>query len=109
MNGQLLYEESGWGLLRDQNGYALCDNDGALCFEEVDKDQLAMMMQSVPRKVPVMAAQMDSVIEQNQQLQMELGQSLLMHHTDVEHAQEMMKQKDVQVQSDFRAMTTEFK
>ncbi len=79
-----------------------------LCFEEVDKDQLAMMTWSVPRKAPVTAAQMDSVIEQNQQLRMELDQSLLVHQTDVERAQEIMKQKDAQVQSDFRAMMAEF-
>ncbi len=38
VNGQLLYEEPGWRLLRDQASYALCDNDGNLCFEEVDEN-----------------------------------------------------------------------
>ncbi len=66
------------------------------------------MTQSVPRKAPVTVVQMDSMIEQNQQLRMELDQSLLAHQTDAEHAQETMKQKDAQVQSDFRAMTAEF-
>ncbi len=66
------------------------------------------MTWSVPRKAPVTAAQKDSMIEQNQQLCMELDQSLLMHRTDVEHTQETMKQRDAQVQSDFRAMTAEF-
>ncbi len=67
-DGQPLYEEPGWRLMHTPNGYALWDNDGNLCFEEVDEDQLALMMWSVPRKVPVTAAQMDSMIEQNQQL-----------------------------------------
>ncbi len=39
---------------------------------------------------------------------MELDQSLLTHQTDEEHAQEATKQKDAQVQSDFRAMTAKF-
>ncbi len=39
-NGQLLYDELGWCLMRAQNGYALCDNNGHLCFEEIDEDQL---------------------------------------------------------------------
>ncbi len=108
MNGQVIYERPGWRLLCNQNGYALCDQDGALCFEEVDEDQLAMMTWSVPRKAPVTAAQVDSMIEQNQQLQMELDQSLLVHWTDAERTQETMKQRDTQVQSDFRAMTAEF-
>ncbi len=55
-NGQLLYEEPGWRLLHTQNGYALCDNDGNLCFEEVDEDQFAIRTRSVHRKAPVMAA-----------------------------------------------------
>ncbi len=107
-NGQLLYKEPGWHLLRDQNGYGLCDDDGNLCFEQVDEDELTLMMQSIPRRAPVMAAHMDSVTEQNQQLRMELDQSLLAHWTDAESAKEVTKQKDAQVQSDFRAMRVEF-
>ncbi len=48
------------------------------------------------------------MIEQNQQLQLELDQSLLTHHTDAEQTCEATKQRDVQFQSDFRAMKTEF-
>ncbi len=107
-NGQLLYEEPGWHLLCSQDGYAHCDDDGNHCFDEVDEDQLAMMTQSVHRKEPVTAAQMDSVIEQNQLLRMELDQSLLAHQNDAERMQETMKQKDMQAQSDFRAMMAEF-
>ncbi len=106
--GQLVYETPGWRLLRDQNGYALCDQDGNLCFEQVDKDELALMTWSVPRRAPVTAAQMDSVIEQKQQLHAELDQSLLAHRTDAEQARDIMQQRDVQVQSDFRAMKAEF-
>ncbi len=40
---------------------------------------------------------------------MELDQSLLTHRNDVERAQEMMLQREAQVQSDFRAMMAEFK
>ncbi len=108
MDGQILYETLGWRLLHDQNGYALCDHNRNLCFEEVDEDELAMMTWSVPRKAPVTAAHVDSMIEQNQQLRMELDQSLLMHWTNVEQAQETAKQRDAQVQSDFRAMWAEF-
>ncbi len=84
---------TGWHLLRDQNRIALCDQDGALCFEEVDEDQLAIRTRLVHRQVPVTAAQMDSVIEQNQQLWRELDQLLLMHQTDAEHMQEMTMQR----------------
>ncbi len=38
-----------------------------------------------------MAAHVDSMTEQNQQLQMELDQSLLAHQTNVERAKEVMK------------------
>ncbi len=108
MDRQLIYKTLGWRLLHDQNGYALCDQDGNLCFEEVNEDELAMMMQLVPQRAPVTAEQVDSVIEQNQQLQSELDQLLLAHRTDAERAHEIMKQRDAQVQSDFRAMTAEF-
>ncbi len=94
MDGQILYETLDWRLLRNQNGYALCDQDGNFCFELVDEDELALMMWSVPRRTPVMAAHVDSVIEQNQQLRMELEQSLLAYRTDVERMQEATKQKD---------------
>ncbi len=105
--GQPVYETLGWRLLRKQHGYALCNQDGNLCFEEVDEDQLTLMMQSVPRRAPITAEHVDSVIEQNQQLRLELDQSLLAHRTDAKQACEAMKQKDAQVQSDFRAMKTE--
>ncbi len=106
--GQPVHETSGWHLLHNQHGYALCDTDGNFCFEEVDEVQLALLMRSVPRRAPIMTEQMDSVIEQNQQLRLELEQSLLTHRTDAKRACEAMKQKDVQVQSDFRVMRTEF-
>ncbi len=48
------------------------------------------------------------MVEQNQQLQTELEQSMMAHRNDAEHVWEMMKQRDVQFQSDFRAMQTEF-
>ncbi len=48
------------------------------------------------------------MIEQNQQLQSELEQALLAHRTDAEGAKQMTQQTDVQFQSDFRAMKTEF-
>ncbi len=38
---------------------------------------------------------------------MELGRSQFAHQTDVEHAQELMSQKEVQNQADFRAMMAE--
>ncbi len=108
VEGQLVYETLGWCLLRDQHGYALCDRDGSVCFEQVDEDELALMMQTVPQRVPVTAEQVDSMIEQNQQLRSELDQSLLTHWTDAEPAQKITKQRDAQVQSDFRAMRAEF-
>ncbi len=107
--GQLVYETPGWHLLHDQQGYALCNQDRNLCFEEVNEDELAMMMQSVPRRAPVTVEQVDSMIEQNQQLQMELYQLLLVHRNDAEHTQETMKQNEAQTPSDFRAMQAEFK
>ncbi len=79
MGSLCMKEELGWHLMRPPNGYALWDNDGNLCFEEVDKDQLVIWTRLVHQKVPVTAAQMDSMIEQNQQLQMELDQLLLVH------------------------------
>ncbi len=69
---------------------------------------MASQTRSVHRQAPITAAEMDSVVAKNQQLQMELDQSLLMHQTDVERAQELMSQKDVQNQSDFRAVMAEF-
>ncbi len=48
--------------------------------------------------------QLDSMLEQNQQLQLKLDQALLAH----ERAQETMSQREAQVWSDFRAMMTEF-
>ncbi len=83
------------------------DKNGDLCFEEVDEDELALMMWSVPRRASVTAAHMDSMTEQNQQLRMELDQSLFAHQTDAERAKEITKQRDVQVQSEFRAMRAE--
>ncbi len=68
MDGQILYETPGWRLLCDQNGYALCDQARNLCFEQVDEDELALIMRSVLRRAPITAAQMGSVVEQNQQL-----------------------------------------
>ncbi len=67
-----------------------------------------MMMWLVPQRAPVTAGQMNSVIGQNQQLRMELHQSLLAHRTDAERAQEITKLRDAQVQSDFSAMRVEF-
>ncbi len=78
-HGQLIYESPGWYLLHDLHGYMVYDENGDLCFEEVDEDQLALMMWSVPRRAPITAEQVDSMIEQNQQLQSELDQSLLAH------------------------------
>ncbi len=106
--GQHVYETPSWRLLRDQHGYALCDQDGNLCFEQADEDELALMMQLVPRTALTTAEQMDSMIEQNQQLQSELDQSLLAHWTDAKQARDITKQRDAQVQSDFRAMKAEF-
>ncbi len=65
--------------MRDQNSYILWDHDRQLCFKETDEDQLAVWTRSLCKQVPVTAAQMDSMAEQNQQLQMELNRSLFMH------------------------------
>ncbi len=62
VNGQILYERLGWRLLHDQNGYTLCDQAGNLCFEEVDEDELAMMTWLDPRRAPVTAEQVNSMI-----------------------------------------------
>ncbi len=107
-DGQFFFKEPGWCMMRDQNGYILWDHDGHLCFDQVDEDQLASQTRLVYRQAPITAAEMDSMVEQNQQLRLELDQSLLAHQIDVEHAQEMMLQKDAQNQSDFRAITAEF-
>ncbi len=45
--GQAVYETPGWHLLHDQHGYMLCDQNGDLCFEEMDEDHLAMVTWSV--------------------------------------------------------------
>ncbi len=108
MEGQPVYETPGWCLLRNQHRYALYNQDGNLCFEPVDEDELALMMRSLPRRALITAEQMDSMIEQNQQLQSELDQSLLAHWTDAKRSHEAVKQRDAQIQSDFRAMEAEF-
>ncbi len=90
----------------DQNGSVLWDNEGQLHFEEVDEDLLAVWTRSV-RKQVLTAAQLESMVKRNQQLQQELEWSQFAHRTDAEHAQELMSQKDVQNQSDFRAMMAE--
>ncbi len=95
-------------MLCDQQGYVLCDQNGDLCFKETDEDELALLTQPVLRSAPILAEQVNAVVEQNQQLQSELEQSMLAHRNDAEHTQEMMKQRDVQFQSDFRAMQAEF-
>ncbi len=58
--------------------------------------------------MPITTEQVNSFIEQNQQLQSELDQSLLAHRNDAEQAREVTKQTDAQFQSDFRVMRTEF-
>ncbi len=78
-DGTCIYEEPGWHVMRDQNGYILWDQEGELCFEETDEDQLAIWTRSLHKQVPVTAAQMDSMAEQNQQLQMELDWSQFAH------------------------------
>ncbi len=105
-----IYKESGWHVLCDQNGMVLWNSDRQMCIEEVDEvdeDLLAIQTRSVCKQVPTTAAQMDSLVEQNQWLQMELGRAQFMHQTDVERAQELLSQKEVQSQADHGAMTAE--
>ncbi len=59
------------------------------------------------KQVPTTAAQVDSLVEQNQWLHSELDQSQFAHQTNVERAQELMLQKEAQNQADFRAMMAE--
>ncbi len=94
--------------MRDENGMILWNRKEQMCIEEdMDEDFLALQTRSVRKQVPTMAVELDSLVEQNQQLQTELGQSQFAHQTDVERAQELMAQKEVQNQADFKAMTAE--
>ncbi len=106
-DGNAIYEESGWHVLRDQNGMVLWDSNGQMCIEEVDEDLLVIQTKSAHKQVPTTAVQIDSLVEQNQQLQTELGWAQFTHQTDVKHAQELLSQKEVQSQANHRAMTAE--
>ncbi len=83
-------EQLGWHVLCDQHGMVLWDDDRQLCIEqeEIDEDVLALQTRSVHKQVP------ESLIEQNQQLQAELSQAQFAHQTDVEHAQQLIAQRD---------------
>ncbi len=50
---------------------------------------------------------MDSLVQQNQWLQTELGRAQFAHQTDVEHAQELLSQQEAQSQANHRAMAAE--
>ncbi len=43
-DGNIIYEQPSWHVMRDQNGMVLWDMDGQLCVEqdEVDEDLLAL-------------------------------------------------------------------
>ncbi len=84
------------------------DENGDLCFERPNEDLLALLTWPAELPAPIMAEQANYMVEQNQQLQNELGQALLAHRNDAERAQEATKQRDMQFQSDFRVMQTEF-
>ncbi len=73
-----------WDLLRDQHGYTVYDANGDLCFEETNKDMLALLTWPVCPPMPISAEQAHYVVEQNQQLQCELDQALLAHWNDAE-------------------------
>ncbi len=77
--------------------------DGQLCVEqdEVDEDLLALQTRSVHKPAP------ESLVEQNQRLQMELQQAQFAHQSDVECAWQVIAQMEAQNQTDFRAMTAE--
>ncbi len=105
-DGNCIYGEPGWRVMHDQNGSVLWDNDGQLCYEEVEEDLLAVRTRSLCKQV-LTAAQLNSMVEQNQWLQQELEWLQFVHQTDAERAQELMSQKDAQNQSNFRAMTAE--
>ncbi len=81
----------------------LWDEDGQLCIEQedVDEDLLALQTRLVHKQAP------ESLVEQNQQLQAELSQAQFAHQSDVECAQQLIAQRDVQNQADFRAMVVE--
>ncbi len=99
-DGNCIHEQPGWHVLRDQHGMVLWDSDGQLCVEQ-DEDWLALQTQSVCKQAP------ESLVEQNHRLQAELSRAQFVHQSDVECVQEMMSQKDVQNQADFRAMAAE--
>ncbi len=107
-HGQVIYESPDWDLLHDQHGYAVYDENGDLCFEEMNKDELALLTQLVYPPAPISAEQVNSMVEHNQQLQYELEQALLAHRNDAERVKHMTQQRDVQFQSDFRVMQAEF-
>ncbi len=100
-DGNYMYEQPGWRVLRDQNGMVLWDDDGQLCIDEVEEDELALQTRSVHKQAP------ESLLEQNQRLQVELQQSQFVHQSDVKRAQQMLTQAEAQNQTDFCAMVAE--
>ncbi len=59
---QLVYESPSRYLLCDLHGYAVYDENGDLCFGQVDDDELASQTWLVYRQAPIAAAEMDSVL-----------------------------------------------
>ncbi len=55
-DGNSIYEEPGWRVVRDKHGMVMWDNEGRLCIEEVDEDLLTIQTKSVHKQVPTTAA-----------------------------------------------------
>ncbi len=107
-DGNCIFEEAGWRVMHDENGTILWNSNGQMCIEEeVDKDVLAIQTRLAHKQVPATAVQIDSLVEQNQRLQMELGQAQFAHQTYVECAQQLLSQEEAQSQADHSAMTAE--
>ncbi len=107
-DGNCLFAELGWRVIRDQFGMVCWNSDGQLCFEQTDEDSLTLMTRSVPRPVS------ESLVEQLQRVQAELAQShanlqqaQLVHRSDVEVVQQRLEQSEAQKKVDFQAMAAE--
>ncbi len=100
-DGNQVYEQPGWHVIRDRTGMVLWDAEWQLCWEEVDEDLLALQTRSVHNQVP------ESLVEQNQRLQAELEQLQFVHQSDVERGEQMLAQQEAQTQTDYCAMVAE--